>query len=162
LDLSNGAWETFEILGDQTANVLSALRGAQLDTTDTAHIRVEARPSDASQCKRWRLGFRADGEFQPNCMDHVERQASALGGNPTPRYPGSLQFAGVSGKVIMQFVIDTLGQVDHRTICVLYSDNPLFAMAVLQVLPQSRFRPAEVDGHKVKELVETPYVFSMH
>jgi TonB family protein len=162
LDLANGAWETFEILGDQTAKVLSALRGVQLDTTDTAHIRVEVRPAGPSQCKEWMLGFRIDTEFPPNCRDHVEREASPLGGNPSPRYPGSLQVAGVSGKVIMQFVIDTLGQVDHRTICVIRSDNPLFTMAVLQVLPQARFRPAEVDGRKVKELVETPYVFSMH
>jgi hypothetical protein len=161
LDLANGAWETFEILGDQTANVLSALRGVQLDTTDTAHIRVEVQPSDASHCKSWMLGFRIDAEFPPNCRDHVEREASPLGGNPIPRYPGSLQF-GVSGKVIMQFAIDTLGRVDHRTICVIYSDNPLFTMAVVQVLPQARFRPAEFDGRKVEEIVETPYVFNMH
>jgi protein TonB len=161
LDLSNGAWETFEFLGDQAANVLSALRGTRVDTSDTAHVSVKARSSQARECKDWLLGFRNDAGFAPFCFGHFEHEASPLAGNPAPRYPSALQYAGVSGKVIMQFVIDTLGQVDRRTIYIAYTSDPRFAMAVLEVLPQARFQPAVVDGRKVKELVETPYVFNM-
>jgi len=62
---------------------------------------------------------------------------------------------------VLQFVIDTTGQVDKRTIRLVRSTHPEFALAVLHGLALMRYGPAEVDGGKVKELVEQPFAFSM-
>lgn len=91
----------------------------------------------------------------------VEKQASPSPGSATPRYPDTLQTAGITGEVIAQFVIDTSGQVEMNTFKVIKSDNDLFTDAVKAVLPKDRFYPAEVGGRHVKELVQEPYVFNM-
>jgi protein TonB len=78
-----------------------------------------------------------------------------------PRYPTALRKTGIEGKVVLAFVVDTTGRIEPRTVFLKHSDNPLFARAVLDVLPQNFFMPAEVDGHKVRELVEEPFVFSI-
>src|ERR1041384_1413629 len=45
---------------------------------------------------------------------------------PKPRYPPGLQQAGVSGKVELQFVVDTLGHAEAASWKVLKSTNKLF------------------------------------
>jgi TonB family protein len=90
----------------------------------------------------------------------VDTQARAYG-NPAPVYPESLRRAKIGGLVIVQFVIDTTGHVDTSTFKVVRSDNELLTEAVKAVLPASRFFPAELGGHHVKELVTTPFVFAV-
>lgn len=81
-------------------------------------------------------------------------------GNPQPRFPADLQKAHVSGKLLLQFVIDANGRVDMSTFKVVHSDNDEFVQAVRAVLPQARFYPATVAGRPVREMVTTPYVFA--
>lgn len=91
----------------------------------------------------------------------VEQPAMALPGSPTPRYPDLLRAAGVEGEAVMAFVVDTTGRVDPASITVLRTTHELFAAAVRQALPTMRFVPAEVDGRKVRQLVQQPFVFAV-
>ena len=68
-----------------------------------------------------------------------------VAGDPTPRYPSILQSAGVEGRVLAQFAVDTLGHADMNTCKVLQASRELFAQAVRRVLLSSRFFPAEGD-----------------
>ena len=90
----------------------------------------------------------------------VEKPVAPLN-NAQPNYPGMLQSQGVKGKVIAQFVVDTTGRADVSTFKVLESDHELFSAAVKSALPRMRFIPAEVGGHKVKQLVQQPFVFDL-
>jgi TonB family protein len=92
----------------------------------------------------------------------VERQAGPLPGSPSPSYPESLRMANTQGEVLMQFVIDTMGRVEMRTVKVLKGTDPLFVQAVHEALPQMRFRPAEIKGRKVRELVQEPFAFNLN
>jgi periplasmic protein TonB len=48
-----------------------------------------------------------------------------------------------------------------REFKILKSTHDLFTAAVKSALPQMRFYPAEVGGHKVKQLVQMPFQFSL-
>jgi TonB family C-terminal domain len=90
----------------------------------------------------------------------VEKPVAPLN-NAQPNYPGMLQSQGVKGRVIAQFVVDTTGRADVSTFKVLETDHELFSAAVKSALPRMRFIPAEVGGHKVKQLVQQPFVFDI-
>lgn len=81
-------------------------------------------------------------------------------GNVPPTYPTSLREAKISGEVLAQFVVDTLGHADMGTFHVLKSTDSLFAKAVEAVLPRYQFIPAELTGRKVRQLVQMPFQFN--
>ena len=72
-----------------------------------------------------------------------------------------LQSQGIKGTVMAQFVVDTTGRADVSTFKILDSPHELFSAAVRNALPKMRFIPAEVGGHKVKQLVQQPFVFNI-
>ncbi len=91
----------------------------------------------------------------------VEKQVSPFPGNAGPRYPDMLRSANVEGEVLAQFVVDTTGRADMSTFKVLKSTHDLFTNAVKATLPNMKFYPAEVGGHKVKQLVQMPFQFNL-
>jgi TonB family protein len=76
-----------------------------------------------------------------------------------PRYPAALKSAGVSGDVLVQFVVDEAGRVDMRTFDSLRSSGPEFTAAVKEALPTWRFDPAIRQGRKVKQVVQQAFEF---
>lgn len=91
----------------------------------------------------------------------IEKPVTPIPGNPAPRYPDMLRSANVEGTVLAQFVVDTLGHADMSTFKVLKSTHDLFTEAVQKSLPNMLFRPAEIGGKKVKQLLQMPFEFSL-
>ena len=89
----------------------------------------------------------------------VQKPAAELPGNPQPVYPDSLRKAGAKGDVVVQFVVDTAGQVDTSRVLVSRSSGEAFTAAVRAILPQLRYTPAENKGHKVRQIVDKRFVF---
>lgn len=89
----------------------------------------------------------------------VEKPAMPHAGNPRPVYPSSLLRRGVKGEVLAQFVVDTSGRADPATFEVVRPEDKSFVLAVRDVLPRLRFFPAEVAGHKVRQLVQQSFLF---
>jgi protein TonB len=79
----------------------------------------------------------------------------------TPRYPESLRQAGLDGRVLVRFVVDTVGRVDMNSVQVLESTHDLFTRAVRDVLGGFRFKPAEVRGRRVRAMAEMPFEFQI-
>jgi len=77
----------------------------------------------------------------------------------TPRYPESLRQAGLDGRVVIRFVVDTMGGVDLNSVQVLESTHDLFTRSVRDVLGNFRFKPAEARGHRVRAMAEMPFEF---
>ena len=98
---------------------------------------------------------RALFEFQ------VTKPVLPVAGSPTPSFPIDLRKAGVSGCVLVQFVVDTMGRADRGTLKLLaYSDRE-FVQSIWDALPKMRFSPAELDGRKVRQLVHQPFTFTI-
>ena len=83
----------------------------------------------------------------------------AIPGTGNPRYPATLQSAGLEGDVRAQFVVDTLGRVERGSVRVLDTTHELFASAVRDALTRARFKPAEAGGHRVRQLAEQTFTF---
>lgn len=98
---------------------------------------------------------------QPYFEFQVEKQVQMRENSPMPTYPEMLRSAGIQGRVLAQFVVDTTGRVEVETFQVIESDNEQFTQAVRRVLPRMRFYPAEIGGQKVKQLVQQPFVFAI-
>jgi periplasmic protein TonB len=69
--------------------------------------------------------------------------------------------AGITGAVMAQFVVDANGRAEVQTFKVLKSDHEELSEAVRRSLPDMRFTPAEKGGHKVKQLVQEPFTFTI-
>ncbi|HKG94988.1 MAG TPA: energy transducer TonB [Gemmatimonadaceae bacterium] len=95
---------------------------------------------------------------QPYRQSQVERVAAPAGGC-TPRFPSTLSQAGIEGTVMVEFVIDTSGRAEPRSFKAVSSAHALFDRAVRSALRCMRFRPAEVGGRKVRQLVQQPFAF---
>ena len=91
----------------------------------------------------------------------VDRAALLLPGSGRPVYPEALRGAGLGGTVDAQFVIDSTGRADMRTVTIVASTHPRFTDAVMAALAKARFSPAEFGGRKVRQVVRMPFVFSL-
>jgi protein TonB len=69
--------------------------------------------------------------------------------------------AGTQGEVPAQFIVDTLGEPVVASFKVLRSSHGLFTEAVRTALPEMRFGSAELNGRKVRQLVQQPFVFAV-
>jgi protein TonB len=91
--------------------------------------------------------------------DVVERSAWPQQDNPHPRYPESLQRQGVEASFVVQFVIDSTGRVDAKTLDFPKETHPAFLKAVRDALLRSRYLPAELAGMRVRQLVQQQFTF---
>ena len=90
----------------------------------------------------------------------VEERPERLTG-PAPQYPDLLRQAGVSGRVLVQAVIDTTGRAIPSTVRIVQTPHPGFDDAARKVMVQSLFRPGRVAGRAVKVLVSLPVDFTI-
>ncbi len=110
------------------------------------------------------VGSVAPGLFAPGGVvdvAYVERIPRIVGNAPAPRYPSALRESGISGQVIVRFVVDTLGRAEMDGVVVQEASHTLFAEAVKNVLALYRFSPGEAGGRKVRTLVQVPFTFAM-
>ena len=91
----------------------------------------------------------------------VDQPAAPLGRSRVPRYPGLLQSARQEGSVVAFFVVDTLGRVEPSSFRTASSTHTLFTESVRSAVLAMRFRPAEVAGHRVRQLVEQRFIFTL-
>jgi TonB family protein len=91
----------------------------------------------------------------------VQKAVSPVPGNRAPRYPDLLRQANIEGEVLAQFIVDENGVADSTTFTALRSTHALFTNAVLGSITSFRFNPAELNGRRVKQLVQMPFRFSL-
>ena len=82
--------------------------------------------------------------------------------NVAPRYPESLRSVGVQGVVVLRFIVSADGKVEPGSIEVMSTPHKLFADAVRTALLNTRYRPAEAAGAKVRQLVEQNFTFKLN
>ena len=123
------------------------IRGKQTGTE--AVPVVSSAPSDSGDASSSPVYLEAELD-QP-----VERDPSSAG----PTYPDELRTKNVEGQVVAEWVVDTTGRADSASFRVVESTHPLFTRAVREVLPAMNFRPAELMGRRVRQLVRQQFRF---
>ena len=91
----------------------------------------------------------------------VDRAPALTGRVIEPRYPAPLREAGVQGRVVVQFVVDTTGRAEVDGLQVLESAHPQFLESVREALGRYRFTVGEAAGRKVRTRVQMPFAFAL-
>jgi TonB family protein len=76
-------------------------------------------------------------------------------GQPQP--PAGLE--GMPGRVVLSFIVDTLGRAEPASVRVVQSTSPAFDQPAREVLLRSKFAPGRNAGRPVRVLVEQPVFF---
>jgi protein TonB len=97
---------------------------------------------------------------QPYLESVVEERPEYLGG-PKPRYPEILRQAGIDGRVMVEFVVDTTGHTERGSIRILSSTNQLFEQPTREAIAGSTFRPGRISGRAVRVRVQQPIMFTI-
>jgi protein TonB len=77
-----------------------------------------------------------------------------------PTYPPELRRAGISGTVVLMFVVRSDGTTSNIT--VERSDNPAFEEPAIRAVRRWRFEPGEKDGKAVNTRVRIPIPFKFN
>lgn len=77
-----------------------------------------------------------------------------------PNYPFERKREGISGTVIVEFIVDARGNV--RQPFAVKSDYPDFAAAAVSAVSKWRFRPGMKGGQAVATRMQVPIVFSLN
>lgn len=91
----------------------------------------------------------------------VVDEAPELLSAPPTVYPGLLRLAGISGKVVVEAVVDTAGRVEPKSVRVIEATDPAFGASALASVRGALFRPARMYGRAVRVLVRLPVVFAL-
>jgi TonB family protein len=91
----------------------------------------------------------------------VEQAATPLADQPAPRYPDELRAAKIEGEVLVQMVVNEDGSIMDGSIKVVRSSNDQFTKVTVETLKGWRFKPAQVRGRAVRQLIQMPFQFSL-
>jgi len=102
-----------------------------------------------------------EGTFLPGEVDVMPRIAP--GSRCSGEFPTALKAAGISGSVVLQFVIGTEGTVDRSAVRIVRSSSPALEQAAISGLtsPDCRYFPAESRGRPVAVLVQQSIRFAL-
>jgi len=76
-----------------------------------------------------------------------------------PQYPFEMRRAGISGEVLVDFIVDTNGDV--RNAFAVHSSQREFESAAVQAVSKWKFRPGRKSGHVVFTHMQVPIVFTL-
>jgi TonB family protein len=142
------------------ANFDSALTSAITSAATTKAIAaIPASVTADSLVLSLYVGRHADGGDKPYLEKRTTCPAWPLADNPQPLYPPDMQSQDVRGFVRLQFMVDEDGKLDPNTVQVLQSSGDPFTEAVRAVLPTLRYKPATVQGTKIRQLTEQTFTF---
>ena len=89
----------------------------------------------------------------------VDDQPQLIAPGPM-RYPEVLKVAGIAGRVVVQFVIDTSGHPDASSINIVSTPHQGFNNATKELVSKSVYRPGKVRGQPVAVLVRQSINFT--
>jgi protein TonB len=81
--------------------------------------------------------------------------------HPEPRYPELLRQAGITGRAVVEAVVDTAGRAEPASLRVVSADQAAFGDEARAVVLASRFRPGRLGGRPVRVRVRVPITFAI-
>jgi TonB family protein len=91
--------------------------------------------------------------------DDARFEPAVLISQPIPKYPPVLREIGLSGRVVLQFVVDTTGRVDSASIRVMESTNDGFEAPARESVAAAVFHPARLGPQPVRQRARQPVRF---
>jgi len=95
------------------------------------------------------------GPVDLKALDRQPRARSQV----SPVYPSALRAAGITGTVLVEFLVDKEGNVYNAV--AIRSSNPGFIDPALRAVARWKFEPGEVGGKKVRFRMSIPLEFKL-
>jgi len=95
------------------------------------------------------------GVFSADCVD----SEPVLKAVDPVTYPEVTRGRRIAGEALFEFVVDTSGRAEPRSVRMLYAAHNEFAMAARELVGTARFKPARLSGELVRCRVRLPVVF---
>ena len=133
-----------------------------LDSAPALRPGGDLRRSIVEDARRASLSFGPRGGSSADGALHLAGEVDVpvqVLASVTPRYPRALEAAGVPGRVVLQFVVDTAGGVEPRSVQIVEASDSAFAESSREALRTTRFAPARARGQVVRQLVRQTMVF---
>jgi TonB family protein len=92
------------------------------------------------------------GDVEPWTVESVDDPVEVIE-QPPLRYPPALAQAGITGRVELEYVVDTSGRAEPGSLRVLATTRPEFEAAARATILGSRYRPARLHGQVVRQVV---------
>jgi len=150
LDVAVKGFQTVSVPVIVPTNIPAVSLQERFDPKDFSGVGVEGGRADGVEPA-------PDQVYEETAVDETPRLLAA----PPPEYPTLLRDAGVTGRVMLQAVIDTTGKVDPASVKVVQSPNPGFDTPSRRWILKALFRPARIRGRAVRVLVNMPLDFSI-
>jgi periplasmic protein TonB len=103
----------------------------------------------------WGANGRAPFVFDPSVLD----QPPVAGVQAKPAYPFAMKQQGLSGSVLVDFIVDSEGNVRNAT--AVKSTNSEFAASAVLAVAKWKFRPGRKAGHAVFTHLQVPIEFTL-
>ena len=100
--------------------------------------------------------FRGAAVFDPSMLDN--QPVPRLQGRPT--YPFEMRRAGIAGEVVVDFIVDTNGDVQNAY--ALRSSQREFEAAAVQAVSKWKFKAGRKGGRDVPTHMQVPIVFTLN
>ncbi|MEO6001508.1 MAG: TonB family protein [Opitutus sp.] len=94
--------------------------------------------------------------FFSDALDNPPRTRSQV----APAYPAAERSAGITGDVVVEFVVDEAGRVQQARI--VQSSHPAFESTTLRAVQKWRFEPGKKNGQAVRFRMLAPVHFSLN
>lgn len=89
-------------------------------------------------------------------FQQVDTVARLIEGTLAPVIPDALLGEGKRGRVLVEFVVDTLGRAEPSSINVVSASHPGLSSPVREALLEASFLPAVLRGRPVRQVVQVP------
>ncbi|HEY0968443.1 MAG TPA: energy transducer TonB [Opitutaceae bacterium] len=93
--------------------------------------------------------------FRTSDLDHAPRVRASS----APGYPFEARKAGLTGEVLVEFLVNELGEVESPR--AVRSSDPRFVEAAIKAAARWRFEPGRKDGRPVRFRMAVPFVFTL-
>lgn len=122
-------------------------------------LKLSALPNEAAP---------AGESYSTSANQHLQGSALTENGSGTPpkvirtlkpTYPFAMRRAGIQGRVVVNFVVDTNGNV--RIPFATESTHPGFRNAAIDAVAEWKFKPGKRGGRKVNTRMQVPIIFSI-
>ena len=133
--------------------------------TDTSFVqKLEPPPPEGMSVDRGAItvpigvgGFGKGGQiFDPSMLD----QQPVATYQPRPLYPYDMKKQGISGQVVVEFILNAEGNV--QSAFAVSSTQHEFEASAIQAVSKWRFRPGRRGGRAVNTRMQVPIVFSLN
>jgi TonB family protein len=86
----------------------------------------------------------------------VDTVARLIEGTLTPILPDELLREGKTGRVLVEFVVDTLGRAEPSSINIVSASHPALSAPVREALAEATFLPAVRRGRPERQMIQVP------